>query len=285
MIVITGANGAFGRLVVEQLLTRMPAAELVVSVREPAASPFAAQGISVRHGDFDEPATLPAAFAGAHTVLINGTNYGAPSADRARQQAAALRAAHNAGATRIVVTTWADLDNCPLEFVRDFPETEKLAAAWGPGWTVLRMTYGMAASLARDVNTARQTGVLTAPAGIAHATPTSVRELADAAATVLVEPGHDARTYELTGPDAISWDDLAALASDVSGRSIAYRPVSDEEFGVQVRAAGWPPPAVDMLLDYYRAFRAGWANTPQTDLAAVLRRPATGSIEAVREAL
>jgi NAD(P)H dehydrogenase (quinone) len=147
------------------------------------------------------------------------------------------------------------------------------------------MTYGMAASLARDVTAATRSGVLTAPAGTAHATPASTADLAEAAATVLVEPGHDTRTYELTGPDAINWDDLATLASDCGGRPIIYRSVSDEEFGTQMRAAGWPPAAVDMLLDYYRAFRTGWANTPHPDLAALLRRPATSSLEAVRQAL
>jgi NAD(P)H dehydrogenase (quinone) len=292
MIVITGANGAFGRQVTERLLARRPGIELAVSVRDPAASPFAAApgragrpGVSVRHGDFDRPESLPAAFAGADTVLINGTNYGTASSARARQQATALRAALDAGATRIVITSWSDVGNCPLDLARDYPETEKLVTASAPAWTILRMTYGMAASLARDVNTAARTGLLTAPAGEAHAVPASVADLADAAAVVLTEPGHDHRTYELTGPGPISWHDLAGLAAERAGRPVDYRPASDQEFGAQMGAAGWPPAAVDSLLAYYGAFRAGWGGRPYPDLATVLGRPATGSLEAVRQVL
>ena len=154
----------------------------------------------MRHGDFDRPETLRDSFAGATTVLINATNYGTASETRARQQAAAIDAALTAGAGRIVFTSWQDLDRCPLDFVRDFAATEKLIATSGVGWTILRMTYGMAASLVRDVRSAQDSGTLTAPAGDARATPAAVTDLAEATVNVLVEAGHDGRTYELSGP-------------------------------------------------------------------------------------
>lgn len=285
MIVITGANGAFGRQVVERLLSRVPAEELAVSVRDPSASPFAARGVAVRQADFDRPQTLAAAFAGAGTVLINGTNYGTAPADRARQQAGVLRAALDAGATRIVVTSWFDLDNRPPAIAADYPETEKLLAASAPAWTILRMTYGMAASLARDVLAAEHAGELTAPAAAARATPAATADLAEATAAVLTGPGHDAKTYELSGPEAIDWHDLAALAAERAGRPIAYHPVSEQECAAQWSAEGWPPQAVTALLDYYAAFRAGWAGTARPDLAALLGRPPASCLDAVRQAL
>jgi NAD(P)H dehydrogenase (quinone) len=288
MIVITGANGAFGRRVAERVLARRPGIEFAVSVRDPAASPFAVASdarVIVRHGDFDRPESLPAAFAGADTVLINATNYGTASEDRARQQATAIRAALDAGATRIVVTSWFDVDNCSLAMARDYPGTEKLVTASAPAWTILRMTYGMAAALARDVRTAARTGVLTAPAGEALAVPAATEDLADAAAAVLTGPGHDGRIYELSGPAPIGWTDLAGLAGQRSGRPVAYRPASDQEFGAQMRAEGWPPAAVGSLLEYYAAFRAGWGGRAYPDLATVLGRPATSALEAVRQAL
>ncbi|GAA4636296.1 NAD(P)H-binding protein [Actinoallomurus vinaceus] len=285
MIVVTGANGPLGRLVVDHLLTRIPAGELAVSVRDPAqATRPADQGVRVRHGDFDRPKTLRDAFAGATTVLINATNYGTASETRARQQAAAVDAALAAGAGRVVFTGWQDLDRCPLDFVRDFAAAEKLVATSGTGWTILRMLYGMAASLDRDVRSSMDTGTLTAPAGDARATPAAVTDLAEATANVLTESGHEGRTYELTGPDAISWHDLASLASTLAGREIRYRPVSDEECRAQWAAAGWPAPAIEMLIAYYGAFRSGWADTPRPDLADLLHRPATSSLDAVRQA-
>jgi NAD(P)H dehydrogenase (quinone) len=285
MIVVTGANGPYGRQVVEQLLARIPADGVAVSVRDPSASPFLPRAVRVRCGDFDRPETLTEAFAGAETILINGTNYGATTADRARQQAAAVHAAVRAGAQRVVITSWVDIDHCPPAFVRDYPQTEHLVTTVAASWTILRITYGMAASLARDVNSAIRTGVLTAPAGTARATPASVVDLAEAAADVLLDNSHAGNVYELTGPESIDWHDLAALAAEQANRPVTYQPVSDEEFGAQMRTAGWRPASVDMLLEYYAAFRAGWANTPRPDLAAILHRPATSSREAVREAL
>lgn len=286
MILVTGANGLYGRSVIESLLARMPASDLVVSTRDTAkAEDLARQGCGVRHGDFDQPETLRRAFAGADTALINGTNYGTASEVRARQQAAAIRAAEATGVTRIVVTTWQDLDNCPLEMASDFPGTEKLAVASAPACTILRLTYGMATALARDVKSALETGILNAPAGDARATPAAAADLAEATANVLVEEGQAGKTYELTGPEPITWDDLAALASTLAGKEIRYAPVSDDEFRAQVTAAGWPPAAIEMLIAYYGALRDGWASPPSPDMAELLHRPPASSLEAVRDAL
>jgi NAD(P)H dehydrogenase (quinone) len=284
VILVTGANGRYGRSVIETLLARMPSEDLAVSVRDVAkAADLASQGCDVRHGDFDQPETLSDAFAGAETVLINGTNYGTASDVRARQQAAAIGAAEAAGVTRIVVTTWQDLDNCPLEMASDFPGTEKLAAVSAPAYTILRLTYGMATALARDVKSAVAAGILSAPAGDARATPAAAADLAQATANVLAEAGHAGRTYELTGPEPITWDDLASLASTLAGQEIRYCPVSDDEFRAQVTAAGWPPAAVEMLIAYYGALRDGWASTPSPDLGDLLYRAPASSLEAVRQ--
>jgi NAD(P)H dehydrogenase (quinone) len=279
MILVTGANGRFGRPVVEHLLRTGPAAELAVSVRDPAAAQdLADRGVSVRHGDFNEPDTLEAAFAGADTVLVNSTNYGTAPADRARQQAAALDAA---AGRRVVLISWVDLDRCPLAMATDFPQTERRLISSTKDWTILRMTYGMAESLARDVTAAMASGTLSAPAARAGAVPAAGTDLAEAAALVLRSSDHNGQTLELTGPDRVDWDDLAALSGRLAGRPVAYRPVDDPEFQAQMLAAGWPPVAVAMLLDYYAAFRAGWAGQPRPDLGALLGRRAVPSIEAV----
>jgi NAD(P)H dehydrogenase (quinone) len=272
VILVTGANGPFGRAVVEQLLTRVPPGELAVSVRD--ASRFDRPGVTVREGDFDRPASLD--FSGADVVLVNGTNYGAAPAVRAQQQAAAITAARVAGA-RVVVTSWPDLERSSLPAAADYPATEALVRARPGPWTIVRLTYGMAASLARDVRMARTE--LVAPAGTARATPAHVDDLAEAVAGVLTSSGHDGRTYELTGPDAITWDDLAGLAG------VPYRAVSDDEFRALVRATGFPEAAIEALIEYYQAFRSGWAATPSTDLEALLGRRPTRSLDAVRHAV
>ncbi|WP_427890469.1 NAD(P)H-binding protein [Kribbella sp. GL6] len=278
MILVTGANGAFGRRIVEYLLDRP--AKLAVSVREPArAAALAAKGVDVRHGDFDVPETLAKAYEGAETILINATNYGSAVSGRiVAQLSPVLQAAKAAGAERLVITTWQDLDNCPLPYAQDFRTVEDLARNAFPTAIVLRMTYGMAASVARDVQWAEATGVLTAPAGAARVAPAATDDLAAAAANAVLTAAAAARTYDLTGPDAIDWNDLAGLAG------VDYRAIDDDQFRTQAEAAGFPPEAVGMLLDYYAAFRSGWAGAPTTDLADLLGRRPASSLDAVRQA-
>jgi NAD(P)H dehydrogenase (quinone) len=285
MIVITGGNGPFGRQVVNNLLSRMPAAELAVSVRDPGgAADLRAQGVTVRQATFDDPDSLAAAFTAADSVLINGTNYGAPPDVRDRQLAGAVGAAHHAGVGHVVITSFSDSGPAAPAMAGDPAGTERLLAESAPRWTVLRMVYAMDQALARDVLWAERAGELVAPAADAHATAAALADLAEASATVLTGAGHDGRTYDLTGPDAISWDDLATLAATRAGKRIAYRAVSDAEFREFAIGLGFPDraTALDGLIGFYRAVRAGWANKPADDLARLLGRTPVASLEAVR---
>jgi NAD(P)H dehydrogenase (quinone) len=91
-------------------------------------------------------------------------------------------------------------------------------------------------------------------------------------------------TYELTGPDPVSWGDLAALASSISGKNVRYQPVEDREYREHITALGIPEAAIGMLLDYYyAAVRSGWASSPTSDLAQLLHRAPANTIEAIRQ--
>jgi uncharacterized protein YbjT (DUF2867 family) len=154
---------------------------------------------------------------------INATNYGSAVAGRVVEQLSpAIAAAKTAGAVRLVITSWQDLDNSPQSFVDGFRTVEKHARDAFPDATVLRLTYGMTASVARDVHWARAAGVLTAPAGTARIAPAASEDLAAATANVVLAP--TGKTHDLTGPDTIDWNDLASLAG------VEYQPVSDREF-------------------------------------------------------
>jgi NAD(P)H dehydrogenase (quinone) len=284
MIVVTGGNMEFGRLVAGYLLDQLPAGQVTVLARDPAkAGPLKDRGADVRYADYDDPVTLVRAFAGSDTVLING-NPATPPARRAQRHAAAITAATGSGADRLVVTTWQDLDHCPLPEVSDYPATETRARAARIPVTILRLTSGLAALAARDVRWAVAAGTLTAPAGQARITPAARTDLAEATANVLREAGHEGATYELTGPGPVSWDDLAALASSISGKNVRYQPVDDPEYREHVTALGIPQEAIAMLLDYYAAVRSGWASTPTSDLAHLLHRAPASTIEAIRQA-
>ena len=181
-----------------------------------------------------------AAFSGADTVFINATFFGAATELRGERVATAIGAAAEAGAARIVVTTWPNLDRATLPQVQDYAQSERLARKAGPSWTILRLGYGLADAVARDVIWARRDGELIAPAGRARCVPAAVSDLADAAAITIAGTGHENTTYELTGPRAIDWNDLAALAGSIDGRSIRYRAVDEDEYREYLAARGIP---------------------------------------------
>ncbi len=283
-IVITGANGEFGRAVLTAVAAVRPGERIVASVRDVArAAELEERGFDVRPGSFDEPDELRAAFSGADTVFINATFFGVAPELRRERVARAIGAAAEAGAARIIVTTWPDLDHARLPHVQDYVQSERLARRAGPSWTILRLGYGLADAVARDVIWARRDGELTAPAGRARCAPAAASDLADAAAVTIAEPGHENAMYELTGPRAIDWDDLAALAGSIDGRSIRYRPVDDEEYREYLAARGLPGQVADGLLGLYAEFRSGWAATPSPDLGRLLGRDPVDTVEAVSQ--
>jgi NAD(P)H dehydrogenase (quinone) len=238
-------------------------------------------GIEVRRADFDDPASLKPAFAGATAVLVNGTNYGTPADRRGGQHAAAIRAAAEAGVERIVYTSWPDPDLYPLPLMADFTASEALLRSLSPGATILRTTYGLAQAAARDVTTAAAAGTLSAPAGRARTAPAHIDDLAEATARVLAAGQHRGKLYTLTAGDSIDWADLARLASAISGTPVEYQPVSDDQFTADVAAQGIPADLAGILLGVYRAFRAGWTGTPTGDLAMILQRAPRPALDAV----
>jgi len=283
-IVITGANGEFGRGVLDAVAALAPGEDLVAAVRDVGrAADLRERGLEVRPGSFDDPQALAGAFAGARAVLVNATFFGVASELRGRRVAAAIRAAADAGAGRVIVTTWPDLDHAALPAVRDYAQSERLVREAGPAWTILRLGYGLADAGARDVIWARRDGQLLAPAAAARCAPAAVPDLVDATARAITGAGHEGRCYELTGPRAIGWDDLAALAASLDGRDIRYRPAGEEEYRAYLAARGLGGPVIDGLLGLYAEFRSGWAATPAPDLARLLGRDPVDSLDAVRQ--
>ncbi|MCQ3976991.1 MAG: SDR family NAD(P)-dependent oxidoreductase [Anaerolineae bacterium] len=280
MLLITGANGQLGRLIVEEVLRRAPGQPLAVSVREPdRATDLAARGVEVRRGDYDEPPSLTGAFHGVNRLLLMPT----PEPDpviRVNRLRAAIEAAVAVGVSHIVYPSAHAIDRFDNPLFATHLQTEKLIQESGTDWTMLRNAI-YADVIAREVQGAITAGELAAPAGTAAIAPVLRRDLAAATAVVLMGEGHEGRIYELTGPDTLDWHDLAALASEKADRPIAYRAIDDDEAADRLKAAGLPEPVVGALLGFYAAYRAGWCGTPSPDLANLAGR-ATPSLDAVR---
>jgi NAD(P)H dehydrogenase (quinone) len=272
---VTGGHGEFGAAVVAQLQS-LTDETVVATVRDPAKT--AAAGVDYRPGDFDDPATLRASLADVDTVLVNATFFGADPSRRRTRLRAAIDAATAAGVRRIVLTSWPDLERSTMPTVQDYRELEADVKAAGPTWTILRMAVGLADAVARDVVWGRQKGELVAPAKGASITPAATVDLAAGAAAALVSRSLDGAVVELTGPDAIGWDELAAIAG------VPFRAVSDDEFVAWVMENfGLPEAVAQQLAALYADFRSPWAGTPTSTLAELLGRPATSGTDAVRD--
>jgi NAD(P)H dehydrogenase (quinone) len=256
MIVVTGATGALNGATVDHLLTRMPASELVVAVRDPArATRFADAGVGVRHADFAEPASLPSAFAGADQLLLVSSSD--PHADAVALHRTAIDAAVAAGVGRILYTSHqgAALDT-PFGPGRDHARTEELLAASGVPWTSLRNGF-YAHSLGWLVGPWRERGVIEVPVD-GPVSWTAREDEAEAAAVIIASDGAYEGPTTLTANAAPTFAEVAEIASAVAGRTVRSEVLGVEPWVAAQVAAGRPEGMARFALGMFEAAQQGF---------------------------
>jgi NAD(P)H dehydrogenase (quinone) len=276
MIIVTGANGQLGSQIVGELLDRVPAETLGVSVRDVArAQHLADRGVRVRAGDFTDPAGLEHAFAGADQVLVVSAAIRGPGA--AQASAAAIDAAVRAGASRVLYTSHqaasADSLFAPQP---QHAATEAHLAGRGVAYTALRHGF-YASTFAFYLPDALATGELRLPAD-GPVSWTAHADLAEVDAIALTRPGAlDGVTAPLTAPELLDFGDVARLLSELTGRRIRRVVVDDEEWKATAVERGLPAPAADFTLGLFRAARRGEFAVTDPALEGLLGRPATSA--------
>ena len=284
MIIVTGATGLLGRQIVERLLTRVPADRVGVSVRDPQkAKTFADRGVRVRQGSFTDATGLAHAFEGASQVLIVSVD--TMGEECVRQHRTAIEAAVAAGARRILYTSQMGAGaTSHFQACRDHAATEEILRASGVPFTSLRNGF-YAASAVHFLGDAGKSGRLALPADgpvawTAHA------DLADAAAAVLADEGRfDGPTPPLTAGRALAFDDIAAIATELTGRTVTRTTTPDDRFREHLTGQGVPGETADQLLGIFAASRAGEFATVDPTLAALLGREPVALSTVLREQL
>jgi NAD(P)H dehydrogenase (quinone) len=274
VIIVTGANGSLGRQVVEQLLARVPASEVGVSVRDPQkASQLAESGVRVRHGSFAEPDSLADAFEGASQVLIVSVDKMGEEA--VQQHRAAIAGAVSAGARRILYTSHQGASaTSAFEACRDHAVTEDALRASGVAFTSLRNGF-YASSAVQFAERAPQSGQIALPAD-GPVSWTAPADLAEAAAAILADEGRfDGPTPPLTASHLLSFDDIASVATELTGQPIARVTVPDDEFSAGMIGHGVPAERADQLLGIFAASRAGEFSVVDPTLAGLIGREPT----------
>lgn len=277
MIVVTGATGKLGKLVVGELASRIPVEELGVSVRDPEkARDFEERGIRVRKGDFAAPQTLAHAFEGALQVLIVSSNARASGGDPLVQHRVAIDAAKEAGVQRIVYTSQiAASSTSAFPPALDHAATEVMLAESGLAWTALRHGF-YAESALMFMGPEWKKGKIVAPAD-GKVAWTAHTDLAAAAAVILAGGKiFDGPSPPLTGSEALDLADLASIASGLLGSPVTREVLSDEEFRANAKERGLPEGAVRMASGYYEACRRGEFDQANPTLEQLIcRQPRT----------
>ena len=256
MITITGATGALNGATVDHLLQRVPADQVVVVARDVAkARRFADRGVEVRHGDYADPSSLPGAFAGADQLLLVSSSD--PAADAVGLHRTAIEAAVSAGVGRILYTSHQGAaPTTPFSPGRDHAATEQLLAGSGTPWTSLRNGF-YAHSLLFMTGPWRETGRIEVPAD-GPVSWTSRADQAEAAAAVLLSDGGYDGPVTLTASTAPTFADVAAIAAEVSGRSVERVLVDPDEWVAGQVAGGTPEFLARFLLGMYQAAEQGF---------------------------
>jgi NAD(P)H dehydrogenase (quinone) len=274
MIIITGATGRLGSLIVQRLLGRVPADQVGVSVRDPdRAADLAARGVRVRHGDFTDPDSLATAFEGAAQVLLVSANETGGAA--VAQHTAAIDAARAVGAKRILYTSHqaagADSLFAPMP---DHAATERYLAGTGTPFTSLRNGF-YASTVPYLLGRALETGELVAPAD-GPVSWTTHADLAEVAATILAEEGRfDGPTPPLTAPHAVDLEEIAGILSELTGRTIRRIVAADDEWTAELIGNGVPEVQATMLLGMFHASQRGEFAATGPTLENLLGRAAT----------
>lgn len=280
-IVVTGATGQLGRHVVESLLARgTDPGEVVATGRSvERLDDLAARGVVVRRADFDEPATLTDAFAGAERLLLVS---GSEPGDRLRQHAAAIEAASEAGVDLLAYTSAPYAATTPLLLAGEHAATEEVLRGSGLPVAVLRNAWYVE-NYTGQVETYRAHGLATA-AGDGRVSVALRREYAEAAAAVLLGDGHAGATYELGG-EAVTMAEVAAAIGDVLGEEVVVTQLSVEALTGVLEGAGLPAPVAAVFADVDRGIAAGELEVPAADLTRLLGHAPLPLRDAVAEAL
>ena len=282
MIVVTGASGQLGKLVVAELLKAVPASRIVVAVRNPQkAQDFAAKGIEVRQADYARPESLTAAFAGAEKVLlISSSEVG----QRVAQHRAVADAARVAGVKLLVYTSILNADSSNLLLSQEHKATEAYLRACGMPFTLLRngwYTENHTGSLAAAVE---HGAVLGAAREGRFATATRA-DYAAAAAAVLTGKGHENKVYELGGDEPYTLAELAAEIARQTGKPVAYKNLPQAEYAMALTGFGLPEGLAGAIADADAGASRGELDTRSHDLSKLIGRSTTSMPQAVAAAL
>ncbi|MFE0188217.1 SDR family oxidoreductase [Streptomyces sp. NPDC058989] len=281
-IVVTGAGGALGRLVIEELLKRAAPGDIVAVARDRAKTAgLAALGVGIKIADYGRPETLEGVFAaGDRVLLISGNEAG----QRLSQHRDVIDAAREAGVGLLAYTSVLGGPTATFSIAEEHIATEQALLASGVPYCLLRNGWYHENYTGALAGTLRA-GAVIGSAGEGRVASAARRDYAEAAAVVLTGAGHENSVYELSGDTAWSMAEYAAEVSRQTGRRIPYRDLPQERYVALMIEAGVPALGAQLVADADAGIARGELAATPGDLSRLIGRPTTPIAESIADAL
>lgn len=285
-IVVTGATGQLGRLVLQHLLRMGVEAQNIAAVvrNEDKAFDLMMAGLEVRMGDYDQAETLKSAFQDAEKLLFISSSC-PDGPHRITQHAAVVEAARDAGVGHIIYTSIAFADRIMIGVENVHLATEIAIVESKIPYTIMRNSIYMDIFMNPSLQSVVDSGVI-ASASMGNKINYATRnDLALAAAIVLTGEGHQYQLYELTNPNPITYDEFAAILSEVSGREVIHLDMTPEEAYEQMISQGFAEDEAAFYYFMWPSFVQGCFNYASDDLAYLIGDRLTSVKEEVQKVL
>lgn len=281
-LLVTGASGHLGRLTVLALLERgVEPGSVVATARElTAIKDLADLGVETRHADYDDPASLDAAFAGADRVLFVSSNAVGQRTDQHRN---VVDAAARQGVSLLAYTSVLRADATTLALAEDHVATERYLAERGVPHLLLRNGWYLE-NYTENLAPALQSGAIYGAARDGRVSAAARADYAEAAAVALLE-GTAGQVLELGGDVAFTMTEYAAAVTAVSGTEVGYTDLPPAEYAAVLESAGLPSGYAQVLADSDRGLSDGELLETSGTLRRLIGRPTTALPDALRAAV
>jgi NAD(P)H dehydrogenase (quinone) len=282
MILVTGASGQLGRLVIESLLEKTAASNIVAAVRNiDSVKDLAEKGVHIRQADYTQPDTLVTAFANVEKILlISSSEVG----QREIQHKNVIEAAKAAGVSLIAYTSILKADTSSLILAEEHAATEKLLAESGVPHVLLRNGW-YSENYTGTIGMALEHGAVQGSAGEGKISAAARADYAAAAAVVLTRDNQAGKVYELAGNNAFTLSEYAQAISHLSSKAVIYQNLPEAEYTKALVGMGLPEGFASILADSDVGASKGALFNDSKDLSTLIGRPTTSIEDSIKAAL
>jgi uncharacterized protein YbjT (DUF2867 family) len=254
VILVTGATGRPGSAVIREFAQRREPVRALVRDRSKAEALQGLPDVEVAYGDMLWPETLGDALAGVDRILM----ISAAGPQMLETQVTFIDAAKKAGVGHIVKFSGEDsargFDSEKFRSTRSHEQIQRYLMGSGVPWTMLRPSQFMQVYF-EEVPTIAAAGELRLPLGSATLAPVDIDDIAKVAHAVLTTPGHEGKTYKMTGPEALTMADIAQAISHAIAKPVRHVDVTPEQKHQEWLDAGYPPARADAFVQLFNERR------------------------------